>query len=892
MKILPRLVFLSFLLLITPLESYAQTELGEAAKFAWVNVSLDAHGPVKVELWVTPRVENRAELERALLQSFSFPLQITDTLPVNGGEEFEEWMYKEFSDRWTTITAEYPKPLEGKGLNCSIDPRPLGNVLASQQIEQLKIIVQADTTDHELLVNGSPWPADRHVQVFDIDLRSPVYFGMSIKSGYELRDVAKITLPLIGFLLLPMFLTILRSRSARKFYDRPAELWGRHMRFLNRVISGVWLLWLCVYSLSGMNGVLRFAIGSETVAQFVNIVFYFAPPALAMFLCHLASRGVYRHVTGVAWSPAEVVRRSMLVNTLSLGPLFILVLALATLGTSVRQAAIYGLVGSVGWIVLTQAFGRSFAPKLHALTCGDLRNRIFELAQRAGVLLKQIYVLPEERAQLSNAFARSDESVMITSSLLKNLSRREVDSIMAHEIGHLQAKHPKQASVIMIVSVMTVHLVGTMFTAIMGFRTASSFVFAGSIVAGSLIVFFVSRRNERQADAIGISLTGDPEAFISGLAKLSRLNLMPLHASGLAESFETHPNTMKRLQNIARVHQIPDERFQTLISESSPPPDSTYPAIAEDEADSVIFSSDFKKKYGVRYALTVLAMLFLLPLPFAALLELESVSGLWLLATCVAGLIFSFGIYQVVRNRTVFRGNKSLSRALRARLDKRGLGDIAREGTFVGLAPAGHSRKYENYQFWDIGLLWFTEERLYYFGEQTEFALTLEQVSDVYVEELNPEWLAENGLYIRWQGANGTKETLHFLAVAESSLLKSRRAIEALKKRVETWRYQPYSFPGAPAEIATVGGPVFPAITSEPAVRTFKPAVIRIAVQFACTGAAIAFAFGLSWLGVGYTAGVVFVGTVVDELPKAFRSRTVNAETFDGPNYEPGSWAD
>jgi Zn-dependent protease with chaperone function len=896
MKILPRLVLLSLLLLVAPLESYAQTPdysgLREPAKFAWVNVSLDPAGPVKVELWVTPKVENRAELERSLLQSFSFPLQITDAVPLHGGDEFEDWEVNEYSDRWTRITAEHPKPLEGKGFNCVIDPRPLGAALESHQIEQLKIIVQADTTDHQLLINGSPWPAGSHVQVLDIDLRSPVYYGMSIKSGYDLRDILKITVPLVGFLFLPMFLTILMSRSARKFYDRPAELWGRHMRFLNRVISGVWLVWLCIYSLSGMSGVLRFAIRSESVAQFVNVLFYFAPPALAMFLCHLASRGVYRVVTGVSWSPAEVVRRAMLVNTLSLGPLFILVLVLGTFGTSLRQGVIYALVGSFGWILLTQAFNKNFAPKLHALTSGDLRNRIFELAQRAGVLLKQIYVLPEERAQLSNAFARSDESVMITGSLLKNLSRREVDAIMAHEIGHLQAKHPKQTSVIMLVSVLIVHLVGTMFTLVMRLTTAGSFVFAASIVIGSLIVFFVSRRNERQADAIGISLTGDPEAFISGLAKLSRLNLMPLHASGLAESLETHPSTMKRLKSIARAHQIPDDRFQTIISETSPPPESTYPAIEEAEADSVIFSSDFKKKYSTRYALLVIAMLLLLPLPFAALLEIESVSGMWLLATCAAGLIVSFGIYQVVRNATVFWGNKSLSHALSARLNRRGLGDIAREGTFVGLAPAGHSRKYEGYQFWDIGLLWFTDEKLYYLGEQTEFTLTREQVHDVYVEDLNPEWLPEKSLYIRWQGADGVKETLHLLAVAESSLLKSRHAIAALKERLEMWRYQPHSFPSAQGEIGSIGGPAFPVITSEPAVKRFRPLVIKIALQFAWLGAAIAFAFGLSWLGVGYTAGVVFVWTVLDELPKAFRSRVVTPpQSFDDSKYEPGSWA-
>jgi Zn-dependent protease with chaperone function len=52
--------------------------------------------------------------------------------------------------------------------------------------------------------------------------------------------------------------------------------------------------------------------------------------------------------------------------------------------------------------------------------------------------------VPEAKAQMSNAFARSDRAVMITASLLKHLSKREVDGIIAHEIGHLKEKILKQ----------------------------------------------------------------------------------------------------------------------------------------------------------------------------------------------------------------------------------------------------------------------------------------------------------------------------------------------------------------------------------------------------------------------------------------------------------------
>jgi Zn-dependent protease with chaperone function len=356
--------------------------------------------------------------------------------------------------------------------------------------------------------------------------------------------------------------------SARRRSSSPEELWGRHLRFLNRLLSLTWLVWLPIYYFSGVSEVVLFVFGEDRpgLGQILYVAFYFVPPIIAMFLCHFASSRVYEQVFSVDWSPRQVVKRAIISNALSLIPMFLVIVGMYTFATSARLAALYIIVGYVGYIILTQNMARLLGSRLHALTSGDLRDRIFDLAQRAGVKLKQVYVLPETSAQLSNAFARSDNSVLITNSLLKNLSRREVDGIVAHEIGHLQAKHPQTSGTITVVVIVTANLVFGFITSLAGLQNATPFVFAAAVGTANLVVFFRSRRNERKADAIGVSLTGDPEAFIGGLARLSRLNLMPLHSGRWGESLDTHPGSMSRFQAIAKAYGIDESRLQEHVN--------------------------------------------------------------------------------------------------------------------------------------------------------------------------------------------------------------------------------------------------------------------------------------------------------------------------------------
>ena len=264
----------------------------------------------------------------------------------------------------------------------------------------------------------------------------------------------------------------------------------------------------------------------------------------------------------------------------------------------------------------------------------------------------------------------------------------------------------------------------------------------------------------------------------------------------------------------------------------------------------------------------------------------------------IAGFFWSFGFSLVIRNWIGFWGYGDLCRRLKLKLEKRGLGDAARHGTLVGLAPAAESRKYEGYPFWDMGVLWLTKDKLFYIGEQSEFALEREQVNEVYSRDYAPEWIGEKSLFIRWKDySDGPTKTLHFVATGESSVWKSRRAVDSLQQRMQAWMYRSVSFLPSPPALKWMSPPVFPEITSQPALMKFNfEFAFKAAVRLSIFAAIIAFAIQLSYISIAYMAVAAFLLTFVDEFSRILKNKDrvtpviPKPPSFETGTYQTGSW--
>ncbi len=216
------------------------------------------------------------------------------------------------------------------------------------------------------------------------------------------------------------------------------------------------------------------------------------------------------------------------------------------------------------------------APELHSI--------VRYLAQKAGMPMPKVYIIPEETP---NAFAtgRNPEHavVAVTNGIMRILSREELTGVIAHELAHIRHR-----------DMLTGTIVATIAGAISMLAQMAQWamIFGGSRrdddegsnpiaalvmmivapIAAMLVQMAISRTREYEADKGGASLAGDPHWLANALLKLERGNQVipmdnakpatahmfivnPLHGGGLMNLFSTHPpiaERVKRLEEMAR----------------------------------------------------------------------------------------------------------------------------------------------------------------------------------------------------------------------------------------------------------------------------------------------------------------------------------------------------
>ncbi len=796
-----RLLFALLLLLILLLGSAdlcAQDDdwfglVRNPGEIASLSVQFDRAGATKVFLSVPHKLDDQTAIRQALVQSFSFPLVIDETSRPNFDDDEVE---SRGNLPFTLIDAHGEKPISSQDMvsRASMRMARLAQILKPLGVKTLWVTVVFTGQPPNLKVTGAPQAGGGGVAFSQIRIstENPGAASLDFSWGYRPRDMGRLLVPAGLFVVAPLLLTLWMSWSVLKMQDRPAEMWGRYFRYLAWLINLIWLVWFPIYSWSRSREIISAAIGpaGKLAVQLIDVSFYFAPPVIVTVLCHLLSGRVYRRVRGAEWSPADVVRRVILVNFVWIIPLFFLVLVIGSLSVGSRYAGLSLIMGGAVWLVIVGTGGRllRFRSAAYAVTSGELRNRVFDLAAKAGVILSQVYVLPEDKAQMSNAFARSDNSVALTASLLKHLSKREVDAIMAHEIGHLKEKHPQRKTTITLATIILANVFASSLTSMIDLQRWAPAMFSFAIASSILVLHFLSRSNERHADSIAINLTGDPAAFISGLAKISRLNLMPMHSGGWGESLSTHPRTLDRLQDIARVHGIQSERLQELLSGDAPAADHYLPLEA-DEGEAKAFSTEFKRAYVGRIAWLLLASVLGMPLLSAYLLSRFQLHGAMGLVSYLGAALVTIALYQLLRNFMVSWGFGSVEQRVRAKLNQKGFAHAANAGLFVGMAPAAQPRKYERCSFWDVGVLWLANDQLFYLGEETQFALGRAQMVDTRIAVVEPAWFPRTALFIDWRDeARGSSGTFYLMPAAVRSVTGSRRELTSLDDRIGAWQ--------------------------------------------------------------------------------------------------------
>ena len=279
-------------------------------------------------------------------------------------------------------------------------------------------------------------------------------------------------------------------------------------------------------------------------------------------------------------------------------------------------------------------------------------------------------------------------------------------------------------------------------------------------------------------------------------------------------------------------------------------------------------------------------------MPIVFLLSRVHLRGLPLVLFYFLGMFVTFGLAQLARNFVACWGYPSLERSLRSKLSGEGLDIAAQHGVVVGLSPAAESRLYEDHLFWDIGMLWLSDEKLYYLGEETQFALERSRIQGVYLGDSRAEWMPEKNLYIRLFDREGEPgNTFHLLSLS-GTVRQGRRELALLRDRLHTWLAHTENFPAAPTSLQEIAEPRFPEVTSQVASNKFSlPLVLKASFQILCMSAVASLAIGLPFWSASYAAVTVVFIVFFDELPKLFWS-TNPGPVVEPENFQTAAWVE
>ena len=229
---------------------------------------------------------------------------------------------------------------------------------------------------------------------------------------------------------------------------------------------------------------------------------------------------------------------------------------------SAGVAAGFVVVGSFLYPVLVEPAFNRFQP----LPAGELRTDLLALAEESGVPARDVLVSDASRRTTAlNAYVSgigTTRRIVVYDTLLEDLPDEQIESIVAHELGHVANR-----------DVLTGTLIGALgaaaATALLGWllswtpllrRVGASgpgdprvvplvlFLLAAGSVLATPFQNTVSRQVEARADLHALDSTRDPDAFVQMQRKLAVTNISdPDPPAAWQWFFGSHPTTAQRV---------------------------------------------------------------------------------------------------------------------------------------------------------------------------------------------------------------------------------------------------------------------------------------------------------------------------------------------------------
>ena len=195
------------------------------------------------------------------------------------------------------------------------------------------------------------------------------------------------------------------------------------------------------------------------------------------------------------------------------------------------------------------------------------------LTLASGMPMPKLYVMPSNQI---NAFASGRDPqhavICVTKGALEKLDKRELEGVLAHELGHI-ASYDIRYMTLVAVMVGMIAIISQIFLRSLWFSRGSNdrnkniFILIGIIMAilAPIAVYFVqmaiSRKREFSADASAVKFTRYPGGLIRALKKIQADNSPPEKrvSKAVAPLFISNP-----FKNIGKTHPPLSKRIEVL----------------------------------------------------------------------------------------------------------------------------------------------------------------------------------------------------------------------------------------------------------------------------------------------------------------------------------------
>lgn len=222
-----------------------------------------------------------------------------------------------------------------------------------------------------------------------------------------------------------------------------------------------------------------------------------------------------------------------------------------------------------------QRVSKEQAPELHRI--------IENLSITAGVPTPHIYII---ESPALNAFATGRDpkhaSIAVTTGLIENLERAELEGVLAHELSHVQ-NYDIRFSMIVAIFIGFIVILSDIVTRSMFFggsrnrddrdnsnqtgallAAISLVLLIISPIIAKIIQLAVSRQREYLADSSGALLTRYPEGLARALEKIAHGAPLSTASNATAHLFISNPFSSKKMMNLFSTHPPIEERIKRL----------------------------------------------------------------------------------------------------------------------------------------------------------------------------------------------------------------------------------------------------------------------------------------------------------------------------------------